>query len=395
MNTQQTPDPQRQRSTHGTPQADTREPVSWQDWESKLGITIRVENSEQDRGQTKMANPEELSQVFALSFAAALDQCRRFAITSGLSGVPQVLKEVVSDETKRSQAWMMLAASGLPAHLNVAQGHALMVALLPHLIYDGPAAQAAVCRLASQAASRRDYALYKILGDACSGASIHPLFVAILATSFCQLSSHNVEMDAPLRVWSNFFSAQADEKALFMIADQLRSRIVDGQFSSYDHLLTALSNSRDPAGLKMLDRLARPVNPPPGDAPTERGSWLKSCGLFLVRHSVPISMIFVMTVVADMAIVPAVGMIIATAVAMTGGILWARRIVLDQRATETRETAARIEHEFFGGEPHRHFAERLYEKLMKLPSTNPAVAGLRKYMDETPRYAHLKQEIAP
>jgi hypothetical protein len=84
----------------------------------------------------------------------------------------------------------------------------------------------------------------------------------------------------------------------------------------------------------------------------------------------------------------------AAAIAIVGiaslsRVLYTR--VVDKAARDEEAQWKQFKQEFLEGYPHRHFVELLYAKLLKLAPASPAAEALLKSIDDTPRYAHLKE----
>jgi hypothetical protein len=337
---------------------------------------------------TPVTTPAELIQRFALVFAPVLDECRGYDINSGPAGLPQALRDFVTDPDNRELAWTALLHVGIPKNLSASQGHALMMSLLPHLVHGDASEmiQSSILIVAHQAADSRDYDLYRAIGEACSAAPITPKFMDLFVVPFCELSCHNLQQDKALKIWSDIFIERASQKSLGVMAGVILQRVGSGEKSSYDHLLTTLCKARDPVGISLLEFLTNPVQEKYQAVSMPQVTRRKITPKDLVKDAVAIVSIGVAAAVADVLLSPSVGYIVALA----GGALWAVYAVSRRKVQQPPKPVSRELDEVRQSPSFAHLIERIYEKLVALAPRNPQASALKEAMDNYPRYAHLK-----
>jgi hypothetical protein len=355
--------------------------------QSTSALNTEMCQSESPLAQAQLVSNEQFADTLARSLVSALDKVRRFDMKSGLQGVPSALKDLVSDAAMRAGLWQALAQEGMPTRSSFSreQTQALIVALLPYWKQDGPNATTAALRAAlEEGCGQPDHALYKILGEACACVDIDPVLLKELSVPFNAFSCLNVEQDSDLKAWSNVFSAQADESVLVEIAIELECRLFHKQFSGYDHLLTALCNAQNEAGLNLLADLVQPESRVGSKALVALRSLLSS----VAREVAVFGAIGVAGGYLSLFVSPAAAIAIV-GIASLSRVLYTR--VVDKAARDEEAQWKQFKQEFLEGYPHRHFVELLYAKLLKLAPASPAAEALLKSIDDTPRYAHLKE----
>jgi hypothetical protein len=193
-------------------------------------------------------------------------------------------------------------------------------------------------------------------------------------------------------MWSDVFSEQADRQSLEVIAHAMQERISNGELSSYDHLLTTLCHARHRAGVQLLSNLVERPEQIPAEtlapqAPLHTRKPKLSVKNVTIAFGIACGAMLVDTIVSPLA-----GLLTAAA----GGALWALYSARREEKERAKDGSQIIEHfakaqeAFFSSNPHAHFAERLYHKLSERAPFSATARALKQRMDDTPRYAHLR-----
>ncbi len=328
------------------------------------------------------ASPPNLPALFHSEVLPHLEAAKSFELGQGEKGLPESLKKFVAVPENLALMLMTIAHHGTPTTISRPQHHALATSILPHLRETSPVHSTVLSHLTLEAVASRDYALYGEIGRAVLQLPLDPVTTFSLAKAFATFSTHNVDQEPCLVPWIEVFKSKADSTTDCLFMERVLMRLMKGELSSYDHLVTALCCSPRENTRDLLERSIFPWLLDPSTAsvrPTIPSLIAMTVGN--LKISVPAASCFALALhgLTPQALFVGAPAALCGAVAVT--CLEARRI------NEAVRAKLQYAVDFTDSREFMHYAERLYQKLCKFAGGDPRNESLIQKIEASPKFA--------
>ena len=292
----------------------------------------------------------------------------------------------LKDPELRAVAWEHIGVYGVPHNLSLSQQQIVAATLMPYVATDQEQSWSAFVRMTALAASSEDMKTYELAGKIALSAGLPDFMIELLAQPFAEYATHNAERVPALAQWMKLFVEQGSEGACGILIDSMVRRLDAAEFSSYDHILSVLCQSRQPLALHALRNCA---NPPLFDEKSLNPPMSLLAGLSVVDAARIIPCVVLGAYVFggfEMMTSPTTPLI---AVALGIAHTWiVRRPILKELAAEyaaQQEALARSSH-------YEHFVDRVFEKLCALPPDRKDATEILDIMEIHPTFEHKRAE---
>ena len=345
-------------------------------------------NSGQSESSLKVTHEPTLSQSdrFRTQVLAPLEAIRGLDPSDASSPKMRDFKTRFEDSGVRAVAWEHIGAFGVSSALTLAQQQILAASLMPYVVTDQERSWNALIKMAQHAASSQDMTTYELAGISALAANLPDATIEHLAVPFAGYTTHNAEQVPALSPWIKLFVERGSEATCAILIDTLIQRLWAAQFSSYDHILSVLCQSRQPLALRALQNGS---NPPIFD-----DTFATPPIPFLIGQSIVDTARFMPLVILGTYVFGGVEMVTSPtmpliSLALGSAFTWiVRRPFLKESA---RELVA-LQKEFIQSAHYDYFLGRLYEKLCALPSDRTDVATILDTMDNHPLFQSKRAE---
>jgi hypothetical protein len=257
---------------------------------------------------------------------------------------------------------------------------------MPYVEADKEQSWSGLLKMTALAASSTDMTTYELAGRTALSAGLPDFMVELLAQPFAEYVTHNAARVPALAPWMKLFIERGSEDACGILLNALARRLEAAEFSSYDHILSVLCQSRQPLALHAIQNFA---NPPIFDEKS---------------FNPPVAFLLGVSVVDAACVLPcaALGAYLLggfetltsqvtplSALAFGLAHTWIiRRPALKELAREhVAETQALAKSSHY-----KHFAERVFEKLCALPSDRKDAAEILDMMETHPAFEDKRAE---
>ena len=236
------------------------------------------------------------------------------------------------------------------------------------------------------AASSADMTTYELAGKTALNAALPDFMIELLAQPFAAYATHNAERVPTLTPWMKLFIERGSEEVCAIFLDTLAKRLEAAEFSSYDHILSVLCQSRQPLALHAIQNFANPpifdeksVNPPVG--------FLLGLSVVDAARVLPCAALATYLLGGFETLTSQVTPLSALALGLAHTWIIRRPALKELAREHVAETQA------LAKSPHyRHFAERVFEKLCALPPDRKGAAEILNRMEAHPTFEDKRAE---
>ena len=324
---------------------------------------------------------KQISNSFRERVYPAIQRCKDFNLNAPNDPHAMSLRGLFQDPEHRETTWMYLATHGMPWNLTQGQQHALISILAPYIAEDTSCSWGGVFVLTDHSVRTDDMAMYKLLGDTVRSLEIPKDMLLMLGGCFLQCSTHNVSRQPAYTPWMELLLEKSDERMFHLASLELRERVLKGDLSTYDHILTLMCSAQSPNVSNILNSS---ISPPslPSKLPEIPLRTFLMLGAHEMMTTLPLSagVSFLMNGVSGVFSLQTVvsALFVSTVVTATRH----RRTFQEMVAHEFQE----IE-EFLRCPSYLHYADQVYGKLCELLPSRPQVAGMLNAMDQNPVFS--------
>lgn len=346
----------------------------------------RTDSAHRDSGEVTAEFSPSLGDRFRSEVLALLSAIR--TVDSSDSDSPRIreLQAVLANPEVRAVAWEHIGAHGVPCNLSLQQRRILAATLMPYIETDKEQSWNAFSRMTTLAASSTDMTTYELAGRTALRAGLPDFMVELLAQPFAEYATHNAARVPALAPWMKLFIERGSEEACGILLNALARRLEAAEFSSYDHILNVLCQSRQPLALYAIQNFATPpifddkaINPPM--------VFLLGLGVVDAARVLPCAAIAAYLLGGFETLTSQFTPL--SALAFGFAYTWiVRRPALQELAREhVAQTQA------LAKSPHyRHFVNQVFEKLSALPSDRQDAARVLDVMEAHPAFEDVRAE---
>lgn len=298
----------------------------------------------------------------------------------------QELQAAIEDPQVRAVAWEHIGVYGVPHNLSLSQRQILAATLMPYVETDKEQSWNAFVRMTALAAASEDMKTYELAGKTALHVQLPDFMIELLAQPFAEYATHNAERVPALAPWMKLFVEQGSEGTCAILIDTMVRKLDAVEFSSYDHILSVLCQSRQPLALHALRNCA---NPPLFDEKSLNPPMSLLAGVSVIDAARIIPCVVLGAYVFggfEMMTSPTTPLIaLALGIAHTWIV---RRPILKELAGEhaaQQEALARSSH-------YQHFVDRVFEKLCALSPDRKDAAEILDIMEIHPTFEHKRVE---
>lgn len=327
-----------------------------------------------------------LGDRFRSLIIAPLSSIRGLEASDSRSSGIRAFRALLENSDVRAVAWEHIGVYGVSPTLSLSQQQVLAATLMPYVKIDQERSWNALIKMAQHAASSQDMTTYELAGRAALNAKLPAAMIELLAMPFAEYATHNAARVPALAPWMELFIDHGSEDTCTILIDTMIRKLEAAEFSSYDHILSVLCQSRQPVALHVIQNSA---NPPILDETftTPPASFLIGQSIVDAVRCIPLTVLgtYVLGGV-EMVTFPIVSL---SALALGAVQTWlVRRPILKELARELVEG----QEAFIRSSHYAHFVDRLHEKLCALPSDRADAAAILDSMENHPLFESKRAE---
>jgi hypothetical protein len=223
--------------------------------------------------------------------------------------------------------------------------------------------------------------MYKFLGDTVRPLDIPKDILPLLSRCFLRCSTHQVSQEPAYTPWIELFLEKDDKRVFYLANEELRERVLKGDLSTYDHILTLMCRSQDQ---EIADVLYSSVSPPtPPSALPELP--LPTALILMARQ-----MITTLPIAAgvNLFLHGVHGVLsLKTVFAATLASAWITLTIHRKKFQEMVAQEVQEADECLRGPAYVYYADKVHEKLCEFLPSRPKVAETLDSMERNPAFS--------